>query len=96
MIPNLQPPLTTVAAAESYRERILTALPEESDFTPLMTGYLTDRADPDEIARGHEAGVFTAAKLYPANVTTNSELGVTDVRNPGRRWSGCRKWECRP
>ena len=79
VMPNLTPPITTVAAAKAYRARILAAAP--ADFTPLMTLYLTDDADPAELARGHEAGVFTAAKLYPAHATTNSAYGVTDVRN---------------
>ncbi|WP_166040912.1 dihydroorotase [Sphingosinicella sp. YJ22] len=81
VMPNLAPPVTTVAAAEAYRGRILAALPEVADFTPLMTCYLTDDADADEIARGHSAGVFTACKLYPANATTNSAHGVTDIAN---------------
>jgi dihydroorotase len=81
VMPNLVPPVTSVAAAEAYRARILAAVPEESGFTPLMTCYLTDDADPAEIARGHQAGVFTAAKLYPAHATTNSAHGVTDIRN---------------
>ena len=81
VMPNLSPPVTTVAAAEAYRRRILDAAPPGSDFTPLMTCYLTDTADPAEIARGFEAGLFAACKLYPAHATTNSEFGVTDVRN---------------
>ncbi|MBN8808748.1 MAG: dihydroorotase [Sphingomonas sp.] len=81
VMPNLTPPVTTVAAAIAYRERILAALPESADFTPLMTCYLTDAADADEIARGHREGVFTACKLYPAHATTNSAHGVTDIRN---------------
>ena len=80
IMPNLTPPVTTVAAAEAYRARILDAVPSELDFTPLMTCYLTDDADPAEIARGFEEGVFTACKLYPANATTNSAHGVTDIR----------------
>ena len=80
VMPNLQPPVTSVAAARAYRERIEVALPQGADFTPLMTCYLTNDTDPAEIARGHAAGVFTAAKLYPANATTNSAHGVTDVR----------------
>ena len=80
VMPNLAPPVTTVAAAEAYRARILAALPEGRDFTPLMTAYLTDEIDPDEIAAGFEKGVFTACKLYPAGATTNSAAGVTDVR----------------
>ena len=80
VMPNLTPPVTTAAAAASYRERILAALPEGAGFTPLMTCYLTDDADADDIARGHAEGVFTATKLYPANATTNSAHGVTDIR----------------
>ena len=79
VMPNLTPPVTTAAAAAAYRDRIIAALPADSDFTPLMTCYLTDAADADEIARGHAAGVFTAAKLYPAHATTNSAHGVTDI-----------------
>ncbi len=81
VMPNLVPPVTSVAAAEAYRGRIMAAVGENSGFTPLMTCYLTDDADADEIARGHEQGVFTACKLYPANATTNSAQGVTDIRN---------------
>lgn len=80
IMPNLTPPVTTAAAAADYRARILAALPEGAGFTPLMTCYLTDDADPDEIARGHAEGVFTACKLYPAHATTNSAHGVTDLR----------------
>nr|WP_293497948.1 dihydroorotase [Phenylobacterium sp.] len=72
--------MTTVAAAEAYRDRILDVLPEDAEFTPLMTCYLTDTIDADEIARGADAGVFTACKLYPAHATTNSAHGVTDIR----------------
>ena len=81
VMPNLAPPVTTVAAAAAYRDRIRAVLPEGSDFTPLMTCYLTDDADPDELARGFGEGVFTAAKLYPAHATTNSAFGVTDIAN---------------
>lgn len=81
VMPNLSPPVTTVEAAAGYRERILAAVPEGVSFTPLMTCYLTDHTDPDELERGHREGVFTAAKLYPANATTNSAHGVTDVAN---------------
>ena len=81
VMPNLVPPVTTVAAAEAYRERILAALPEGAAFTPLMTCYLTDDADADEVARGFEEGVFAACKLYPAHATTNSAHGVTDIAN---------------
>ena len=81
VMPNLVPPVTSVAAAEEYRARILNACGGESRFTPLMTCYLTDAADPDELERGFEAGLFAAAKLYPANATTNSAFGVTAIRN---------------
>ena len=81
VMPNLAPPVTTVAAAAAYRARILAALPEDADFTPLMTCYLTDDADPDELRRGHAEGIWVAAKLYPAHATTNSAHGVTDIRN---------------
>ncbi len=79
VMPNLSPPVTSAASAAAYRERILAALPDGTDFTPLMTCYLTDDADAQDIASGHAAGIFTAAKLYPANATTNSAHGVTDV-----------------
>jgi dihydroorotase len=78
-MPNLSPPITTVAAARAYRERIVAAA--GPGFTPLMTAYLTDGTDPEEIARGHVEAVFTAAKLYPAHATTGSAHGVTDVAN---------------
>jgi dihydroorotase len=79
VMPNLATPVVDAAAAEAYRRRILAALPEEAAFTPLMTCYLTDMTDPADLARGFEEGVFTAAKLYPANATTNSAHGVTDI-----------------
>src|SRR6478752_7351721 len=79
VMPNLVPPITTVEAARDYRKRILEVT--APGFTPLMTCYLTDRTDPDEIARGHSEGVWVAAKLYPAGATTNSDSGVTDIRN---------------
>ena len=79
VMPNLSPPVTSAASASTYRDRIMAALPDNCDFTPLMTCYLTDDADADDIAAGHADGIFTAAKLYPANATTNSAQGVTDV-----------------
>ena len=81
VMPNLSPPVTTTALAAGYRERIRAALPAGSDFTPLMTCYLTDATDPDDLRRGFAEGIYTAAKLYPANATTNSAHGVTDVGN---------------
>lgn len=80
VMPNLAPPITTVAAAEAYRARILAAVEPGTVFTPLMTCYLTDDIDPAEVGRGFAAGVFTACKLYPAHATTNSSHGVTDFR----------------
>jgi dihydroorotase len=81
VMPNLVPPVTTVAAAEAYRARILEALPRGAAFTPLMTCYLTDDADPGEIERGFRSGVFAAVKLYPARATTNSAHGVSKIEN---------------
>lgn len=80
VMPNLTPPVATVAAAAAYRDRIMAALPQGADFTPMMVCYLTDGADAKEIARGYEQGVFAACKLYPAHATTNSAHGVTDIR----------------
>ena len=83
IMPNLKPPVTTVALAQAYRGRIKQALSacgvSKADFTPLMTLYLTDKTDPDEIARAHEADSIVAVKLYPAGATTNSDAGVTDL-----------------
>jgi len=81
VMPNLRPPVTTTEQALAYRERILACVPKSgpgSDFTPLMTLYLTDKTSPDEIARAKAAGVV-ALKLYPAGATTNSDAGVTDI-----------------
>ena len=80
VMPNLKPPVTTVAAAMAYRERILSHRPAGNSFEPLMTLYLTDNTSPDEIHRAADAGVVPAVKLYPAGATTNSDSGVTDVR----------------
>jgi len=79
VMPNLDPPITTAEAARAYRKRILVAT--DPGFTPLMTCYLTDSSNPDEIAQGFAEGVWVAAKLYPAGATTNSASGVTDIRN---------------
>lgn len=81
VMPNLSPPITTVEAGAAYRDRILAAVPEGVTFTPLMTAYLTDVSDGNELARGHAEGVFTAAKLYPAHATTGSAHGVTNINN---------------
>ncbi|HEV2336925.1 MAG TPA: dihydroorotase [Stellaceae bacterium] len=79
VMPNLVPPVCDVVAARAYRDRILAALPEGVDFTPLMTCYLTDTTEAEEVARGHREGVFAAVKLYPAHATTHSAHGVTDI-----------------
>ncbi|RZL89218.1 MAG: dihydroorotase [Variovorax sp.] len=77
VMPNLKPPVTTVALARAYRDRILAALDPGVRFTPLMTAYLCDNTTAEELRRGFEENVFTAVKLYPAGATTHSELGVT-------------------
>ncbi|MEZ5708588.1 MAG: dihydroorotase [Blastomonas sp.] len=81
VMPNLAPPVTSAAAAAAYRERIIAAVPPGLAFTPLMTCYLTDSTDPADLGAGHADGIYTAAKLYPANATTNSAHGVTDIAN---------------
>lgn len=81
VMPNLAVPITTAAQGRAYRERILAAVDPSLGFTPLITAYLTNETDPEEIANGHAQGVFTACKLYPANATTNSSHGVTDMTN---------------
>jgi dihydroorotase len=80
IMPNLRPPVTTTIQAEAYREVIRSAVPKDADFTPLMTLYLTDTTNADDLADGHKRGIVTAAKLYPAHATTNSEQGVTDIK----------------
>ncbi|NNU80207.1 dihydroorotase [Halovulum dunhuangense] len=78
IMPNLVPPVVTGAQAAAYRERILAALPEGSRFEPLMTLYLTEETDPDDLARAASDGIIRAVKLYPAGATTNSASGVRD------------------
>jgi dihydroorotase len=80
VMPNLSPPVTTTLAAEAYRARILGVVPAGVRFMPLMTIYLTNGSDADDIAAGFETGVATACKLYPAHATTNSAHGVTNIR----------------
>jgi dihydroorotase len=79
VMPNLVPPITTLGAAADYRQRVRDAA--GPGFQPLMTFYLTDEAEPDLVEHGFNDDVWIAAKLYPANATTNSAFGVTDVRN---------------
>src|SRR6266702_2895460 len=80
LMPNLVPPVVTTKEAIAYRERVMAALPQGSTFKPLMTCYLTDDTDPDDVEHGFRTGVFTGVKLYPAHATTNSAAGVTDHR----------------
>lgn len=79
IMPNLKPAVTTVAAAQAYRNRILDAAPVDSNFNPLMTLYLTDGLNPDEISRAGESECVVAVKYYPAGATTNSENGITHI-----------------
>ncbi len=81
VMPNLKPPVRTVAEAAAYRARIQAALPGGVTFEPLMTLYLTDNTDPGEIARAKASGCVHAVKYYPAGATTNSDLGVTSLSN---------------
>jgi dihydroorotase len=79
VMPNLTPPVTSAAMAAAYRARVLAAVPDGVDFTPMMTCYLTDHTDAADLLAGHRDGIFAAAKLYPAHATTNSSHGVSDV-----------------
>lgn len=81
VMPNLIPPVTDTSMASAYRDEILAERPDTSQFQPLMALYLTDNTDPNEIRVGHESGVVTACKLYPAGATTNSDSGVTKISN---------------
>ncbi|HEY0213470.1 MAG TPA: dihydroorotase [Paenirhodobacter sp.] len=78
IMPNLVPPVVTGDQAAAYLARIRAALPEGADFTPLMTLYLTENTDPDDVAAAHASGLIRAVKLYPAGATTNSASGVRD------------------
>lgn len=81
IMPNLVPPVVTGADAAVYRDRILAALPADMSFQPLMTLYLTENTDPDDLAAAHASGLITAVKLYPAGATTNSASGVANFDN---------------
>lgn len=81
IMPNLQPPVTTSDLAEQYYQRIMAARPEDSAFSPLMTLYLTDNTSAAEISKAKQDGLVQAVKLYPAGATTNSDAGVTDIKN---------------
>lgn len=79
VMPNLVPPVVTKKDAESYRDRISASIPAGASFTPLMTLYLTEATDPDDVAAAHASGLITSVKLYPAGATTNSDSGVREV-----------------
>ncbi|MBY5969573.1 MULTISPECIES: dihydroorotase [Halomonas] len=81
IMPNLKPPVTVLEQALAYRERILAALPQGSQFEPLMTLYLTDRTTAEDIEQAWASGKVQAVKLYPAGATTNSDSGVTDLKH---------------
>lgn len=81
VMPNLKPPVVDTRLALAYRERIVAALPRDVGFEPLMSLYLTENTSPLEVRRARDSGVVFAVKYYPAGVTTNSEHGVTDIRN---------------
>ena len=81
IMPNLKPPVRSVADATAYRDRILAAIPIGQQFEPLMTLYLTDHTKPEDIIEAKASGFVKAVKYYPAGATTNSEFGVTDIRN---------------
>jgi dihydroorotase len=79
IMPNLKPPITTVAAAAEYHQRIVSAIPRGMKFEPLMVLYLTDNMPPNEIAKAKASGLIHAVKYYPAGATTNSDSGVTSI-----------------
>lgn len=81
VMPNLKPPVTTLDMALAYRDRILAQVPSNCSFEPLMTLYMTDTTTPEEIRRSYSSGKVSAVKYYPAGATTNSDSGVTDIRN---------------
>ena len=80
IMPNLRPPVTTTEQALAYRDAVLAACPNNSDFEPLMTLYLTDNTSADEIEKAKQSGKVYAVKYYPAGATTNSDSGVTDIK----------------
>lgn len=79
VMPNLVPPVVRGNDAKAYRERILAALPDGAAFDPLMTLYLTETTDPEDVRQAADSGLIKAVKLYPAGATTNSDSGVRDV-----------------
>ncbi|MDH5394287.1 MAG: dihydroorotase, partial [Gammaproteobacteria bacterium] len=81
VMPNLTPPVTTTDMARAYRQRILDAVPASDSFEPLMSLYLTNNTPADEVVRAKESTIVHGFKYYPAGATTNSDAGVTDIRN---------------
>ncbi len=81
VMPNTKEPIISIEKAVAYKREIIEALPEGAKFNPLMTIYLTDTTTEYEIKKGYQEKIFFAAKLYPANVTTNSKFGVSKIRN---------------
>ena len=81
IMPNLVPPVVTGADAVAYRDRIMAAIPASMTFEPLMTLYLTETTQADDVARAHASGLVKAVKLYPAGATTNSQSGVSNFDN---------------
>ncbi|MCL4129624.1 UNVERIFIED_CONTAM: hypothetical protein GTU68_052276 [Idotea baltica] len=81
IMPNLVPPVVTANDARAYRDRIMAAMPAGSDFKPLMTLYLTENTDPDDVAAAFNDGLINAVKYYPAGATTNSDAGVSNIKN---------------
>ena len=84
IMPNLKPPVRSVADAAAYRDRIIAAIPPGKRFEPLMTLYLTDNTPPKEIIAAKASQFVKAVKYYPAGATTNSDFGVTDIRKCDR------------
>src|SRR5258706_8915273 len=86
LMPNLLPPVATVKDAIAYRERVMAALPQGSNFKPLMTCYLTDNTDANDVEAGFRAGVCTAGTIYPAYPTTESPYVLSLFQKKPRRW----------
>lgn len=84
VMPNLKPPVRSVADAAAYRDRIIAVIPAGQQFEPLMTLYLTDNTSPAEIVAAQASSFIKAVKYYPAGATTNSDCGVTDIRKCDR------------
>jgi dihydroorotase len=81
IMPNLVPPVAEVSQAQEYRDRILSLVPESSNFSPLMTLYLTDKTSENTVIEAKRSGIVKAFKLYPAGATTNSDAGVNSIQN---------------